>query len=403
MGNELLVLGVAFLVAGLVARAGARIGLPTIPLFIAAGIVLGPNTPGPVLIEHPEDLALLASFGVFFLLFYLGVELSIDDLTSGGTRLLASAGIYLGLNVGAGLAFGFALGWGTREAFVVAGMTGISSSAIVTKIVVELRRLSNPETPLILGIIVIEDLFLALYLAALAPVLGDASSAGEAALLFLRALGFLLVLAVAARYGAPLVQRLLGSREDELLVVLFFGLALAVAGAAEALGVSEAIGAFMAGLLVSGTLVATRVRKLVLPLRDAFAAVFFFAFGLAIDPSDIGGVAVAAIAAAVMSLVLAIVAGVSTARINGLDRNGAANIAFTVLSRGEFALVLVTLAAAAGLDERLAPFAAVYVLILAVASPILAGRSAVLARWFPGRKPPPPDRSETETPSGRSW
>ena len=115
MGNELLVLGIAFLIAGLVARAGNRIGLPTIPLFIAVGILLGPNTPGPVLIEHPEDLALLASFGLIFLLFYLGVELSIDDLTGGGARLLASAGIYLGLNIGAGLAFGFALGWGTRR------------------------------------------------------------------------------------------------------------------------------------------------------------------------------------------------------------------------------------------------------------------------------------------------
>ncbi len=233
---------------------------------------------------------------------------------------LASAGIYLALNVGIGLAFGFALGWGTREAFVVAGITGISSSAIVTKVVVELRRLSNPETPMILGIIVIEDLFLALYLAALAPVLGDASSAGEAALLFARALGFLIVLAVAARYGAPLVQKLLGAREDELLVVLFFGLALAVAGAAEALGVSEAIGAFMAGLLVSGTAVAPRVRKLVLPIRDAFAAVFFFAFGLAIDPSEIGSVAFAAIGAALLSLVLAVIAGITTARLNQLDR-----------------------------------------------------------------------------------
>jgi CPA2 family monovalent cation:H+ antiporter-2 len=383
MEHELLVLGGAFLVAGLLARAGNRIGLPTIPLFMAAGIMLGPNTPGPVLFEHPEDLDLLASFGLIFLLFYLGVEFSIDDLTGGGTRLLASAGIYLGLNIGAGLALGFSFGWGTREAFVIAVITGISSSAIVTKIVVELRRLANPETPLILGIIVIEDLFLALYLAALAPVLGDADSAGEAVLLFLRAFVFLIALGAAARWGAPLIERLLGSRSDELLVVLFIGLALAVAGAAEALGVSDAIGAFMAGLLVSGTLVASRVRRLVLPLRDAFAAVFFFAFGLAIDPSDIGQVLWADVAATVTSIALAVVAGLATAWLNHLDRRAAANIAFTVLARGEFALVLVTLAAAAGLDERLAPFAATYVLILAVASPILASRSAFFARWFP--------------------
>jgi CPA2 family monovalent cation:H+ antiporter-2 len=383
MGHELLVLGGAFLVAGLLARAGNRVGLPTIPLFMAAGILLGPNTPGPVLFEHPEDLELLATFGLIFLLFYLGVEFSIDDLTGGGTRLVASAAIYLALNVGAGLALGFAFGWGTKEAFVVAGITGISSSAIVTKVVVELRRLANPETPLILGIIVIEDLFLALYLAVLAPVLGDAESAGEAALLFLRAFAFLVVLGAAARWGTPLVEKLLGSRSDELLVVLFIGLALAVAGAADALGVSDAIGAFMAGLLVSGTLVAARVRRLVLPLRDAFAAVFFFAFGLAIDPSDIGSIAGAVAAATVTSIVLAIVAGLATARLNRLDRKAAANIAFTVLSRGEFALVLVTLATQAGLDARLAPFAATYVLILAIASPILASRSRTLARWFP--------------------
>ncbi len=390
MGHELIVLGLAFLLAGLLARVGRRVGLPTIPLFMLAGIIVGPNTPGPVLFEHPEDLELLAAFGLIFLLFYLGVEFSVEDLTGGGRKLLATAGTYLALNISAGLAMGFAFGWGTKEAFVIAGATGISSSAIVTKLLVELRRLANPETPLILGIIVIEDLFLALYLAALAPVLGEADSAGEGALLFLRALAFLLVLGLLARYGGAWIGRLVAARDDELLVVLFVGFALLVAGIAYQLGVSDAIGAFMAGLVLAGTTVARRVERLVLPLRDAFAAIFFFAFGLAIDPSDIGGVLVPAAVAIVVSSVLAVVAGVVAARINGLDRQGAANIAFSVLARGEFALILVSLAAAAGLDERLAPFVALYVLVLAVASPILASRSGVLARRLPRRLVPDP-------------
>ena len=201
MGRELVALGLAFLLAGILGGAGRRIGLPTIPLFMLAGILVGPFTPGPVLFAHPEDLELLAAFGLIFLLFYLGIEFSIDQLTAGGGRLLASAGVYLALNIGAGLALGFAIGWGTEEALVIAGATGVSSSAIVTKLIVELRRLDNPETKLILGIIVLEDLFLALYLAALAPVLGGADSAGEAALLFARAAGFLIVLGLAARYG----------------------------------------------------------------------------------------------------------------------------------------------------------------------------------------------------------
>ena len=385
MGHELIVLGLAFLLAGLLARFGTRIGLPTIPLFIGAGILVGPNTGGPVLFPHPADLELLASFGLIFLLFYLGVEFSVDDLTSGGTRLLRSAGLYLGLNIGAGLALGFAISWGTREAFVIAGATGISSSAIVTKLLVELKRLDNPETKLILGIIVLEDLFLALYLAALAPVLGQADGTLDAILLFLRAFGFLLGLGLVARFGSKIIGRVITAPDDELLVVLFVGFAFLIAGLAHQLGVSDAIGAFMAGLVLAGTAAKKRIEKLVLPLRDAFAALFFFHFGLLIDPGAIGTVIFPALAAVVTSLLLALVAAVGTARMNELDRLAAANIAFSVVARGEFALILVVLATEAGLDERLAPFVAVYVLALAIASPLLASRSRTLSKLIPNR------------------
>lgn len=385
MGRELIVLGLAFLLAGLLARGGRRVGLPTIPLFVAAGIIAGPNTRGPVLFEHPEDLELLAAFGLIFLLFYLGLEFSLDELTAGGRSLAASAGLYLALNITAGLLLGFVIGWGTKEALVIAGATGISSSAIVTKLLVELRRLSNPETRLILGIIVLEDLFLALYLAALAPVLGTADSFGEAALLFGRAALFLIGLALAARYLGPAVGRVLSARDDELLVVLFVGFALVVAGAAYQLGVSDAIGAFMAGLVVAATGVKRRVERLVLPLRDAFAALFFFHFGLIIDPGAIGDVILPVLGAVLVSVVMAMVAGIGAARLNGLDRQAAANVSFSVLARGEFALILAVLATNAGLDERLTPFVGIYVLTLAVLSPILASRSAPLARLIPAR------------------
>jgi CPA2 family monovalent cation:H+ antiporter-2 len=387
-------LGLAFLLAGFLGGAGRRVGLPTIPLFMLAGILVGPFTPGPVLFGHPEDLELLAAFGLIFLLFYLGIEFSLDQLTKGGGRLFASAATYLALNVGAGLALGFAIGWGTEEALVIAGATGVSSSAIVTKLIVELRRLDNPETKLILGIIVLEDLFLALYLAALAPVLGGADSAGDAVLLFVRAAGFLIVLALVARYGTRVIGRVVEGRDDELLVILCVGFALLVAGIAFELGVSDAIGAFMAGVVLAGTAAASRIERLVTPLRDAFAALFFFAFGVSIDPSDIGGVAGPATAAITVSLVLAIVAGVITARINRLDRLAATNVACSVLARGEFALILVALATQAGLDARLTPFVALYVLVLAIASPILASQSERLARllprrWFPAGQSSP--------------
>ena len=139
-------MGGAFLAAAVLARVGGRIGLPTIPLFILAGILLGPHTPGVVLLDDPHDLEMLSALGLVLLLFYLGLEFHLDDLKTGGRKMALAGGTYLALNVGAGLGFGFALGWGTSEALVLAGVLGISSSAIVTKVLVDLGRLGSPET-----------------------------------------------------------------------------------------------------------------------------------------------------------------------------------------------------------------------------------------------------------------
>ena len=105
------------------------------------------------------------------------------------------------------------------------------------------------------------------------------------------------MLGAVARWGARLVGRLVDTPDDELLTVCFVGLAVLVAGLAEELGVSDAIGAFMVGLVLAESPAPERIERLVLPLRDAFAAVFFFAFGLTIDPGDAGDVAVPVIAA----------------------------------------------------------------------------------------------------------
>lgn len=390
MGDTLVAVGGAFLAAGILARAGRRIGLPTIPFFMAAGVIFGPNTPGISLVEDPHDLELLAALGLILLLFHLGLEFSLNDLLAGGRRLLGIGAIYLVLNVGGGLLLGLVLGWGTNEAVVIAGAVGISSSAIVTKLLIELRRLANPESRLILGIIVVEDIFLALYLALLQPVLGDAEGIGDAAGQFAVAFGFLLALGAVARWGAGVVGRLVNTPDDELLTVMFVGIAVLVAGVAEELGVSDAIGAFMAGLVLAESPVAHRIERLVLPLRDAFAAAFFFAFGLTIDPGDARDVVWPVALAVVLSIVLNVIAGIAAARLQGFSRNAAANIGLTILGRGEFSLILATLATAAGLDDRIGPFVALYVLVLAVLGPLLAARSGQFARLVPERCFPPP-------------
>jgi monovalent cation:H+ antiporter-2, CPA2 family len=396
VAEALVALGGAFLVCGLLARLGVPIGLPTIPLFMLAGVVLGPHSPGFDLVDDPADLELVARLGLVFLLFYLGLEFSVDQLLSGGRRLAAASAVYLVLNIGGGLALGLALGFEAAEAFVVAGIVGISSSAIVTKLLIETRRLGNPETRVILGIIVIEDLFLAFYLALLQPVLGGASGPLDAAVGIGTAFAFLLGLSLVARFGTRLVSRLIDTRDEEIVVVLALGLAISTAGIAEDLGVSDAIGAFMVGLILSATPAAKRLRSLTHPLRDGFGAIFFFHFGLTIDLGDILIVLPQILLAAATTVVLTVAAGLAAARIFGFGRGRAANIGLTVLSRGEFSLVLASLALAAGLDPRIGPFTAGYVLVLAVLGPAAVYSSRRLAGLIPRRLlPGPADRAES--------
>jgi len=383
--NELAVVGAALLLAGLFARLGLRLGLPTIPFFIVAGIVFGPHTPGIALLEDPDEIYLLASFGLVLLLFHLGVEFSIDDLLSGGRRLLWAGGSYIALNFGAGVVLGFALDWGTREMFVIAGMIGTSSTAIVTKLIIDLRRVSNPETGMILGIIVVEDVFLAFYLALLQPIIGEQESVGgiigSAAIAF----GFLLGLFALARWGARLIRPFLATGDAELTVILVVGFGVFVAGFAHMAGASDAVGALLAGMVVAGAGLGSRVERLLVPLRDTFAAIFFFWFGLTIAPSDMGAIAPAVAIAVVITLAFNVIAGVVAARIYGYGRSVAANTALMLVSRGEFELILAALAVAAGLDGRVAPFAALYVLVLSILSPLFSARSQVLANWLPRR------------------
>jgi monovalent cation:H+ antiporter-2, CPA2 family len=387
MEASLVALGAALLLAGLLARFGQRLRLPTIPLFVIAGIAFGPHTPGISLVDSPDDLGLLATFGLVMLLFHLGLEFSVRDLLAGGRRLAMAGAVFLGLNVLAGAALGFAFGWGDREALVIAGAVAISSSAIVTKLLTELRRLGNRETPLILGVIVVEDVFLALYLAVVQPVLSDAGGT-EIIVSIATAFAFLLGFALIARFASGLVRRLLDAESDELLIVCVVGLVVLAAGVAEEVGVSDAIAALLVGLVVAETGLTRRVEHLVLPIRDVFGAIFFFVFGVSIQPDLIVDILGPILIAVAVSLAVNLIAGLIVARRAELSRRAGFRVGLTVLARGEFSLILAALATAAGLDSRVSAFIAGYVLVLSLLAPVLATHADRLARGIRSSKTP---------------
>ncbi|WP_423922262.1 cation:proton antiporter [Frigoribacterium sp. 2-23] len=375
LGEELVVLGILLLIAYALGRAGKLIGLPSIPIYMLVGLLASPHT-GWFPISFPgENIELIAIFGLILLLFNLGLEFDQDEFFSNAGRLILSGGTYIAVNMGVGLVFGFMVGWGTREALIIAGMTATSSSAIVTKLLIELNRLANRETPMILGVTVVEDIFIAIYLAIVSVVISGETDVGPVVLKLAIAFAFLVAMFSVARWGGKVVSRLMRTKDDELFTVLFFGLAVLFGGLGEVLGVTDAIGAFLIGLICGATRFRTRIEQFALPMRDVFGAFFFLNFGLGLNPSLFSAVIWQVLIAVGITVLLNVIAGQFVAWLNKLGPQAGINTSVILQNRGEFALILATLSAGAGLNPLLQPFAGLYVLIMAVLGPILAANS----------------------------
>jgi CPA2 family monovalent cation:H+ antiporter-2 len=356
-------------------RLGKYIGLRAIPIYMVVGLLASPHTGWFPLDFDSDYIELIAVFGLILLLFNLGLEFDQDEFYGNFGRLMLSGGSYILINMGVGLAFGFWVGWGTREALVIAGMTATSSSAIVTKLLIELNRLANRETPMILGVTVVEDIFIAIYLAIVSVVLSPETSVWAVVLKLVIDFVFLVLMFALARWGGRFVSRLFHTKDDELFTILFFGLAVLFAGLGEQLGVTDAIGAFLIGLVLGATRYAKRIEHIAIPLRDVFGAFFFLNFGLALDIGEFPAVVGVVLAGVGLTIALNIIAGQFVAWINKVGVQGGINTTAILQNRGEFALILATLAVGAGLDVRVQAFAGLYVLIMAVLGPILAANS----------------------------
>jgi CPA2 family monovalent cation:H+ antiporter-2 len=381
IGEELAILGALLLIAYVLGRLGKLIGLPAIPIYMVVGLLASPHTGWFPLNLGASNIQLIAVIGLILLLFSLGLEFDQDEFFSNAGSLLLSGGTRIAINMAAGFAFGMWVGWGTREALIIAGMTATSSSAIVTKLLIELRRLANRETPVILGITVVEDVFVAIYLAIVAVIIGGKTDVWAIVLELTVSFTFLVAMFALARWGGKVVSRLMQTKDDELFTILFFGLAVAFGGIGELLGVSNAIGAFLIGLVLGATRFRGRIEQLALPMRDVFGAFFFLNFGLALNPSTFGEVLIPVAVAVVMTLVLNTLGGQLIAWLNKLTPAEGLNVSAMLQNRGEFALILATLATAAHLDSRLTPFAGLYVLTMAIIGPILAVNSETFGAW----------------------
>ncbi|MGY1777264.1 cation:proton antiporter [Geodermatophilus sp. SYSU D00804] len=376
----LLFLGLALL--GLLAR---RLDLSPIPFVLVAALAVGDGGLAPLTTATPFIEA-AAEIGVVLLLLALGLEFSPDELFASLRHHGRSGLVDLLLNAPPGIVAGLALGLPWQGALALGGITYISSSGIVARLLADLGRLANRETPAVLSVLVLEDLAMALVLPLLAVALAGGGPAAAAGGLALAAGTVVLVLAAARRHGRHL-GRLLTSPDDEQVLLRLVGLTLLVAGAAQALGVSAAVGAFLVGLALPAPF-AERVRRILTPLRDLFAATFFVAFGLGTDPADVLPVLPAALLLAVVTAATKVGTGWYAARRDGVAAPGRWRAGTALIARGEFSVVIAGLAVAAGLTD-LGPLTTAYVLVLAVAGPVVT-RLAEPRTALPGTARPGP-------------
>jgi CPA2 family monovalent cation:H+ antiporter-2 len=360
-------LGAAIFGMAVLARIANRFGFSAIPLYLLAGLAFGNGGLAPLAVSQ-HFIQTGAEIGVLLLLFMLGLEYSGEELKHSLRRGVTSGIMDLILNFTPGLLAGLVLGWQPLASILLGGVTYISSSGIAAKVLSEFKWLGHPETPAILSILVLEDLVMAAYLP-LEAVLLSGGSSGDMAVTMLIAISCVaVILLVALRWGHQL-SRFFSHESDEIFLLTTFGAVLLVAGLAQRLHVSAAIGAFLVGIALSGAM-AEKSRRLVAPLRDLFAATFFFFFGMQIDPATLPGVMAPAVILGIVSAATKVLTGYQAAARTGADRRGRLRAGLVLIARGEFSMVIAGLGAAA--EPRLGPLAAAYVLLLAVLGPALA-------------------------------
>lgn len=382
--------GVAIAALAVAATIAYRIGLSVIPAYIIIGVLFSPNKPFEIggfstsLVEYMDFIDVLAELGIVFLLFFLGLEFSLTKLVEQKRKVLGIGAVDFGVNFTVGLVIGLVAGWTVAEALFLAGIVYISSSSIITKSLLDEEWILNPESDTILSTLVVEDIVIAVYLAMLSGVVLGGSTLYAAAVDIGVAVVFLGILTVCALYGGGVMQKALQTDSDEVFLLRVMATVTLIAGSALLLGVSEAVAAFFVGTTLSQTTEIDRIERIVSPLKDFFAAIFFFTIGIHTNLIAITGVLGLVALTVVVSIGGKLVSGYVSARIDGLTQKQSVNAGIGLVPRGEFSLVISTVAmtatGSAVLQTTIPALTVGYVLVMSIVGTLMIQHAGHIRR-----------------------
>ncbi|MHB1310880.1 MAG: cation:proton antiporter domain-containing protein [Gemmatimonadaceae bacterium] len=380
-GNFLSTLAVVCSVAAVTTVLCQRVRLPVVFGYLLAGMIVGPHVPVP-LIADTSTVTSLAEVGVVLLMFSIGLEFSLRRMlrmapVSGLVALLETSAMF-----GLGIAAAQLLGWSSREQLFTGAIVAISSTTIIARAFAE-RPVEGAVRETVFGILVFEDLIAILLLAALTALGGGALSARVVGATVLQLASFLAALIGVGLLVIPRFMRsVVRLRRAETTLVTTVGLAFAAALLAVAFGYSAALGAFLMGALVAESGTRRAIEPTLAPLRDFFAAVFFVAVGMSIEPALItrhwGAVLV--ITAVVMGGKITVVT--VAAFLSGRDVRTSVRTAMSLAQIGEFSFIIVGVGAASGAigDQLLPVTVAASALTTLATQPLIAVSAAAAAR-----------------------
>lgn len=397
----ILEVGVAVFLVAVVGLLANKLRFSVIPFFIIIGMVVGQHAPhfwhiDLSFTESKPFIDFMGRLGVLFLLFYLGLEFSVSRLMKSGKAVVTGGTVYVLINFVSGLLVGWLMDLPFKEMMVLCGVMTSSSTAIVAKVLTDLKRTANVETEVIMGMIMFDDLFIAMHISFLSGlILTGGTSFWAVAGTSLLALGFILAFLILGRKLVPAIDRLLFEKTSELFILIIFSLLFLIAGFSETIHVAEAIGALMAGLVFADSRYIKKIEAMILPYKDFFGAMFFFSFGLSIDMYTLGGAVGWATLAAVVTIIGNVASGYFASRFSNLKPKTSFDIGFTLSARGEFSIIMANIGKAGGLLPVVQSFVVVYVLILSIVSPLLTKESRTIWYKLFGKDAPIAKRKKT--------
>lgn len=383
-------LALIMVASGIVTVIFRKLKQPAVLGYILAGFLISPNFEYlPTVVDH-ADISTLADIGVIFLMFGLGLEFSFKKLAQVGGSAFTVAATVMAMMILVGAGIGSLLGWGKMDCIFLGGMISMSSTMIILKSYEEYNLMREQFAQMVLGALVFEDVAGIFMLAVLSTIsVGQNASGPALAQQILIMVIYLVVWILIGVYLIPsILKRISGLLNDELILIVSAALCLLMVVIANLIGFSSALGAFLAGSILAGTIQSDRIRYLVKPVKDLFGAIFFVSVGMMIVPSMLIEYIVP-----IIIITLVVIIGQMTFSVIGILLSGqslrtAIRGGFSMMQIGEFSFIVATLGMSFGvISDFLYPIIVCVSVITAFATPFFIKGSERFYKYLDRRLP----------------